>query len=421
MRVAYVSQAYAPVRGGSEWVAQQLSERSLARGHVVRVFTSTAQHDVGFTDPTAPSMRAGEDQVNGVPITRFPIRFGLQRVCQAGRLAARLPVARIRESLDAHARGPALRGIAGAVAAWQPDVAVAVPASSSVLVYTLAARRRARGNLAVVTIPCFHAFDPTSNHPAVISRIARADAVIVFTTHERDELVAQGVSRDRVTVAGLGVDPTPLDDDEALSHDFRAKYNVGRSPLIAFVGRKQRYKGVWFLIEAMQQVWQWVPDVRLVVAGGRTIESPHMQRELGYMPRHCQARIIWIDDFADEDKRSILAAADVIALPSLHESFGLVYLDAWLHKKPVIGCRLGSTTSLVDDEVDGLLVTFEDHRGLARAVLRLMAAPALRARMGEAGYRKLLRHYTWGAVIDRYEQAYAEAANHARAERRRTA
>jgi len=415
MRIAHVAQAYSPVRGGAEWVAQQLSERLAARGHTVRVFTSTIQHGLGYSAPHVPHLPPGEDSVNGVPVTRFLVRFPLQNACRRLEpLCARLPLGPLGAICNAHARGPAMTGLAAGIAAWQPDLIVAIPAAASVFTYAVWARRRTGGRSALANIPCFHALDQLSNHPVVIGRMRSCDAVAVFTAQERDELVAQGVPRERVTVAGLGIDPVPVEGDQALGEEFRARHGLGRAPVIAFVGRKHRYKGVWFLVEAMQRVWRRLPEARLVVAGGRSAESEEMRRELGYLPASCQQHTLWIDDFEESEKDAIFAAADVVALPSLHESFGLVYLDAWLHGKPVIGCRLGSTASLVEEGVEGLLVTFEDKRELAAAILRLLAAPGLRQRMGEAGRRKLLREYTWETVIQRYEQAYQEAVARAR-------
>ena len=84
-----------------------------------------------------------------------------------------------------------------------------------------------------------------------------------------------------------------------------------------------------------------------------------------------------------------------MALPSRTESFGIVYLEAWLLGKPVIGARAGAVPDVIGDGRDGLLVEFGDVPGLARAIARLLDDRALASEMARHGREKALRLYTW--------------------------
>lgn len=415
MRLAIISQAYYPFRGGSERVAQQLAERLAARGHTVQVFTSTVEQELGFSDSRVARLPAGRAEVNGIPVIRFAHNIALQRLCtKLAPFNSNFPNTYQYDFFDALRRGPAMLGVAHAIAAWRPELIVALPASSSVLAYALWARRLTRGQAAVATVPCFHSSEHNSNHPATLSRLAQADGLAVYTQHEKLELVAQGVPAEHVTITGLGLDPTLPADTAIPARAFRERYGIGQAPIIAFVGRKQRYKGTWFLLEAMRQVWPRFPQAYLVLAGRRTSESLEMARKLTDLAAQAKSKTIWLDDFSEEDKAGLYSAADIIALPSIIDSFGVVYLEGWLYKKPVIGCRLGSTSTIIADKSDGLLVTFEDQQELAQAISDLLAYPELRTEMGEAGYRKLLASYTWDIVLDRYEQTFQDAITRAR-------
>ena len=122
-----------------------------------------------------------------------------------------------------------------------------------------------------------------------------------------------------------------------------------------------------------------------------------------------RSRVICLSRFDEGDKVSIYRALDVLAMPSVAESFGIAYLEAWMCEKPVIGARIESTACVIDDGIDGFLVPPENPALLADAILKLLNDSALRERMGRAGRAKTLSRFTWEAATDRIERIYAAA------------
>jgi glycosyltransferase involved in cell wall biosynthesis len=112
---------------------------------------------------------------------------------------------------------------------------------------------------------------------------------------------------------------------------------------------------------------------------------------------------------SDEEKRDAYAACTVFAMPSRTDTFGIVYLEAWLYDKPVIGAQAGGVPEVIADGVDGYLIRFGDVPALAAHLRALIADPALAARLGQAGHAKVLREHTWGHKIDRLVQLYEQA------------
>jgi glycosyltransferase involved in cell wall biosynthesis len=110
---------------------------------------------------------------------------------------------------------------------------------------------------------------------------------------------------------------------------------------------------------------------------------------------------------AKRTQADILAATDVLALPSRTDSFGIVFLDAWANGVPVIGANAGGIPGVVTDGVDGLLVPFGDVPALATFLRRLLDDRSLRHRMGEAGRAKVLEHYTWDRIVAAVHDLYA--------------
>ena len=105
-----------------------------------------------------------------------------------------------------------------------------------------------------------------------------------------------------------------------------------------------------------------------------------------------------------------MAAGDVLVFPSSQESFGIVFVEAWACRKPVIGLRSGAIPSIVTDGLDGLLATPGNVAELANAIGELLANPVRRAEMGQAGYDKMCRRYTWDIVAGKFRDVYLKAA-----------
>ena len=190
----------------------------------------------------------------------------------------------------------------------------------------------------------------------------------------------------------------------------RARHGIGDRPVVGFVGRQDTLKGVPTLIEAMHTVWRHVPNAMLLMAGQRAHREPAVTKMLAELCAADRAKVVLIDDFADEDGPSIMDACDLLALPSVEESFGLVMIEAWMCGKPVIGGDIASTRCIIEPGVDGWTATPFDSANLAAKILDLLADPAKRAQFGQRGRAKVLSRYTWDRVTDAWEATFQKAA-----------
>ena len=97
-------------------------------------------------------------------------------------------------------------------------------------------------------------------------------------------------------------------------------------------------------------------------------------------------------------------------MPSRSDSFGIVYLEAWLYSKPVIGARTWGVMDVIEDGRTGVLVPFGDVEALAAAVRALLTQPERRAAMGAAGRERVYRLHTWDRKVDAVHQLYTRLA-----------
>jgi glycosyltransferase involved in cell wall biosynthesis len=232
------------------------------------------------------------------------------------------------------------------------------------------------------------------------------EGVIVMTDAERDFIAARG-GHD-IHVAGCGVDASHFDRRDGAS--IRARYNLGDRPIIGFVGRQDARKGAATVVEAMPLVWKHSPDAVLLFAGQSAHRDPAVSAAIDSLAPEERGKLVFIDDFADAELPSIMDACDVLTLPSVHDSFGLVFLEAWVCGKPVIGADVPATRCVIENGVDGLLVQPFKPTDLAEKILDLINDPAKRAAFGERGRQKVLARYTWDRVTDAWEAAFQKAA-----------
>jgi glycosyltransferase involved in cell wall biosynthesis len=208
----------------------------------------------------------------------------------------------------------------------------------------------------------------------------------------------------------VGVEPDEF--ARADGQTLRRRYGWGDAPVVAFVGQFTSRKGLPLLLSAMPAVWERYPETRLLLAGASGSYSGQLARELIQLAGPDAGRVAIINDFAEEDKANIFSACDIFVLPSVEESFGIVFLEAWACRKPVVGMRAGAIPSVISEGRDGLLVKPGDVVELARAICDLLSRPEQRTELGQAGYQKVMQNYTWDIVTDKFRQVYVALSEH---------
>ncbi|GAB3244746.1 D-inositol-3-phosphate glycosyltransferase [Kineosporia babensis] len=250
--------------------------------------------------------------------------------------------------------------------------------------------------------------------------VAAADRLIANTDLEARDLIGlYDADPELVTVIPPGVDLDTFTPDEKAG----ARQRLGLSQdaeIILFVGRIQPLKAPDVLLRAVAELIRQNPGRRenLVVAvlggpSGSGLERPEELQKLAV-----EEGIGDLVQFHPPVERPVLAdwyrAADLVAVPSYSESFGLVAVEAQACGTPVIAARVGGLATAVRDGRTGLLVTGHEPSTWAQALDDLLRAPHVRARMSRAAVRHA-NMFSWDHTVDATLETYAAAcAAHAR-------
>ena len=254
---------------------------------------------------------------------------------------------------------------------------------------------------------------------AIERRAVRDSAAVVAASEiELGELLdLYDADRAKLRIIPCGVDPNlfrPIrqaDAREKLDRDQCER-------LILFVGRIEQIKGIDVLLRALGLLFFRHPELRsdvcLLVVGGAldpgddAPETEKIQELRRLVHQHrMEANVSFVGSRDQETLALYYAAADVCAVPSLTESFGLVALEAMACGTPVVGTRVGGLQKLIEHGESGLLVPAGDYQALAEAIAQVLTDPRLRMHLAH-GARDRAEHYTWQSVGDKIEALYAE-------------
>jgi glycosyltransferase involved in cell wall biosynthesis len=253
-------------------------------------------------------------------------------------------------------------------------------------------------------------------------RIARSAARAVFAragwvTACSDDLlrraVALGANPHASEVVPYGVDVSRFQPRPGARGDLPAA--VGALPpsgVVAAVGRLVRKKGFAHLIEAVAALVGSGRDVTLLLAGGGDLDAELRERARA---AGVADRVRFLGPLDHDRVAHLLAAADVVAVPSVHDDEGNVdglpnvVLEALASGTATVATTAGGLAAVIRDGETGLLVPERDSRALAAAIGTLLDDPSRRAALGAAARADMEQRFGWARVAARFEAAYERA------------
>lgn len=419
MRILHISQRYYPAVGGAEIELAKISAHLVAAGHEVVVATSDALDFELFWDPDARRITDSRGEHDGVQIVRFPVRllpFSPLSHRATRRFIfelSRINIVPARLLMEIARYTPRIQGLGEWLfkQAGEFDLVTGMNVAYERFLDD-GLRLARRQGVPFVSIPLTHL--GTGDRPATdrmsqyytmrhqLALVKASSAVVAQTPAEKRFYEATGVPERKIIIGGPGVSPGELAGGDG--YRFRQRYNL-KEPIITAVGVMSSDKGTGHLVNAMRHLWQAGRQATLVLIGHPLPDFESFFREL---PAGDRDKVLFLGPVDDSEKKDALAASNVFALPSRAESFGIVYLEAWMYNLPVIGANIWGVSDLIEDGVDGLLVPFGDELALSQSIGMLLDNPQESIAMGERGRQKVLLQHTWDLkcqlVLDLYEQ-----------------
>lgn len=249
-----------------------------------------------------------------------------------------------------------------------------------------------------------------------------ADAVIAVSARMKDAILDAypRISPDKVHVVLNGIDtelwhPRPTWEESKEQNGWSVLEELGvdpSRPMVAFVGRITRQKGVAHLVKAASL---FDDGVQLVLCAGAP-DTPEIAKETEQLVHDLQEKrdgIFWVQDMLPKEKiQEILTAADSFVCPSIYEPLGIVNLEAMACGTAVVASDVGGIPEVVVDGETGTLVHYDEsdpegfERGIAAAVNNMVADRERAAKIGQAGKKRAEEVFSWENIAEQTVEVY---------------
>jgi glycogen synthase len=247
-----------------------------------------------------------------------------------------------------------------------------------------------------------------------------ADAIIAVSEETKaDVLRLFDVDAAKVNVIYNGI---KIDQYQPTAeHDALLKHGVDPNmPIVLFVGRITRQKGIIHLVNAIEQI---NPEAQIVLLAGAP-DTPEIAAEMEASVAAVQQKrdnVIWVQEMLD--KPSIIqmySHATVFCCPSIYEPFGIINLEAMACNTAVVASAVGGIKEVVIDNETGILVPLQQQtaapfepvdpqrfsKDLADGVNKVLADSALRASMAEQGMVRAREVFSWSSIAEQTKSLY---------------
>jgi len=222
-------------------------------------------------------------------------------------------------------------------------------------------------------------------------------AEIVVLSDEWHRNVSRMAKNHNISVIVNPVEAQPL---------LKLELEQRRDNVVLFLGRLDRDKGIFELVDAISIVRREFPDVKLWFAGEGDRDALRLYIEKNGLSGAAEF-FGWV---SGEVKRRLLGEATLHVLPSYLEGLPMVVLEAMAAGLPVVATNVGGIPSVVDDGVNGFLVRPRNAGAVAEAVCKLLRDPALRVRMGAVSREKINERFLPERVVPQIDALYTKLA-----------
>jgi len=189
----------------------------------------------------------------------------------------------------------------------------------------------------------------------------------------------------------LGIDINSLKSTPSKTSNDEGKKAV------LFVGRLEKRKGVEDLVKAIPYVLVKENQTKFYFIGSDTpYDSKQTYKDylLSLIPKKFHDNVEFLNYVDEKELENYYSNCSVFVAPSIYESFGIVFLEAMKHAKPVIGTKAGGIPEIVENGKTGLLIDPNDHKELAKAILEILTNDEIKKRFGLNGKKRLESLFT---------------------------
>jgi glycosyltransferase involved in cell wall biosynthesis len=392
MKILLISHIFPPAIDGGSKVIYKLGKYFESKQHQTLYLSSNCSSTDNFIkkQPTLLRKKITKNFIKLPIYTNFrkPLKFinlflpkksyfyGLLKVFQKGPIFKTIPF--IKSTIQ--------------IIKFKPEIIVAGPFPTTIILYAHFLKRITNSKILINS--SFHSTDKDFHQIPLIKILKRANFLWTLTQFETNYFIKKfKIDPQKIILAGNGVDSSFLK---------KQKNIISKKPKcnILFIGSLAAHKRVDLLIKSFSSLLSNNPNsnISLTIAGQKTLFSPKIEKLIKSINPKIKSKIKFMFNFPQKNLTKIIDNCNVLVLPSIQESFGLVIIEAWARKKPIICTNIPTLKELVKKSNGGLLSKINNQNDLTKNLQFILRNPKKAQLMGQNGYKYVKNNYTWKKV-----------------------
>ncbi|HBP51136.1 MAG: Glycosyl transferase, group 1 [Candidatus Shapirobacteria bacterium GW2011_GWE1_38_10] len=388
-RLLLITHIYPPAVDGGSKIIAQIGDYLKNHGHQTLVITSNCTSSDDFSLSRHNRLNYGQDAPN---IIRLPVFTLFHRPLKL--------LAKIFPNLTLFSKGPIFKffpllSSLKSILSFRPDYIIAGPLPTTIIIYAIFFRRLTKLLLnyspKLLTIPCFHPQDPDFKVPLLISALNQSDHLWCLTNYEKKYLQTKlNITSPKYYVHGLGVEASFIIKKENIKYP--------KNPRLLFIANFSAHKRTELLIQAFNLILNKYPHTSLTLLGQKTLYFPQITAFLKKISPQSRKKIKFVFSPTRSLIKKSIDSATCLILPSIHESFGLVFVESLARAKAVVGANTPQTSEVIKTLGGGLTFDSDNLDSLHKTIRKLLDSKSLSQKLATKGYQTVKKYYTWDKI-----------------------
>lgn len=400
-KIAFVTPHYLPSQlTGSGVFVSELAVEFAKKGYDISIITSNALTTRYWYDPIFGKKTSKNfELINNVKVYRLSCNQILSSAAFilfkhfSGFISLRL-----MERIKLLKSGPILNGLLNILKKENFDIIHCSPSPLFINKQTTDSIRKLKKKPKLIFTPFLHSQDKDFDSYLLKEILKKADIIHVISKTEKEEVHSMlKIHKKKIKVVPLFLNVRLMHSISELNNDvesFKKRYKLKGKKIILFAGVKGISKGAVDLLKAVEVLNQTKINYILIAIGSSTPEWEIAKKKINRK---------WLIDLSyktGKEKEIFFTLADIFCMPSKTETFGLVYLEAWHKRKPVVAAGIRTVKELIGE--DGLFAEYGNVQSIVENIQKLSYNSALREKLGSKGRSKLTSKYNLEKVIPEY-------------------
>jgi glycosyltransferase involved in cell wall biosynthesis len=377
-RVLLLTHIYPPAIDGGSRVIAKIGDYLKKHNHQILVLTSNCTSTDDFVSTRHRRLKIDDGQ----HIIRLPIFTIFHRPLKF--------LARIFPNFKTISKGPIFTHLPlHKIIAFKPDFIIAGPLPTTIIIYAHLIRFFTKSK--ILFNPCFHPNDPDFQTPLLLSLLSKSDYLWCLTNYEQkyfhDKL---NITRPVYFIHGLGVDTDFIIDKKLIK--------TPKIPNLLFIANFSAHKRCELLISAFEKVLKIYPSASLSLLGQKTLYFPVITKFLEGIDSNTKKHIYFVFNPNTTQIKNAIDQSTCLILPSIHESFGLVFVESLARGKVIIGADTPQGTQVINSLGGGLFFKTDNLDSLFEIIMKIIKNPSFSKKIAMTGYQNVKNTYTWDKI-----------------------